>query len=115
MSKATQRAIHYSWIVLLLSFVGLLSAQGVRLSFGAFIQPWEISLNTDRASVSLVAFVSYLVFAVIQPLVGKAVDHFGVRVVFSTSVCLVGASTLLTFAVTEVWQLMILYGRSVEK
>ncbi|MEW9671223.1 MFS transporter [Ammoniphilus sp. 3BR4] len=104
------KRFHYAWIVLLLSFFALLSAQGVRLSFGAFIQPWEQEFSADRAAVSLIALVSYLVYAVSGPVVGKVVDQYGVRKVLSASILIVGVSTLISFMVTSTWQLIILYG-----
>lgn len=102
--------IHYAWIILLLSFLALLSAQGVRLSFGAFIIPWENDFSTNRSMISLIAFISYLIFAISQPYVGKLIDKYGVRSVISISILLIGLTTILTFFVTNPWQLMILYG-----
>jgi hypothetical protein len=61
-----KRSIHYAWIVLLLAFIALLSAQGVRLSFGAFITPWEDKFHTNRGVISLIAFISYAVFGLSQ-------------------------------------------------
>ena len=104
------RNIHYAWIILTLTFIALLSAQGVRLSFGAFITPWEEEFSTTRGVISLVAFISYLVFAFSQPFIGRLIDRYGVRSILSFSILLVGISTLLTFFVTSPWQLMIIYG-----
>lgn len=105
-----KRNIHYAWIVLLLAFVGLMAAQGVRLSFGAFMTPWENEFQTDRGIISLVAFISYVVFGISQPYVGKLIDQFGVRNILSFSILIVGLTTICTFFVTSPWQLMILYG-----
>ncbi|OLN22077.1 MFS transporter [Domibacillus antri] len=102
--------VHYAWIILLLSFFALLSAQGVRLSFGAFIQPWEEEFTTNRGIISLVAFISYVVYALSQPYVGKLVDRYGVRSVLSFSMLIIGLSTIVTFFVQNPWQLMIIYG-----
>lgn len=104
------KKIHYAWIILILTFIALLSAQGVRLSFGAFITPWEEEFSTTRGVISLVAFISYLVFAFSQPFIGRLIDRYGVRSILSFSILLVGISTLLTFFVTSPWQLMIIYG-----
>jgi MFS family permease len=110
MSVSRKKKIHYAWIILILTFIALLSAQGVRLSFGAFINPWEEEFSTTRGVISLVAFISYLVFAFSQPFIGRLIDRYGVRSILSFSILLVGISTLLTFFVTFPWQLMIIYG-----
>jgi MFS family permease len=102
--------IHYAWIILGLAFLALLSAQGVRLSFGAFIAPWENEFSTNRGIISLVAFISYAVFGFSQPIIGRLIDQYGVRTILSYSVLLIGISTILTFFATTPWQLMIIYG-----
>jgi MFS family permease len=105
-----KRSIHYAWIVLLLAFIALLSAQGVRLSFGAFITPWEDEFHTNRGVISLIAFISYAVFGLSQPYIGKLIDQYGVRKVLSFSILLIGVTTISTFFANSPWQLMILYG-----
>ncbi|MBM7660978.1 MFS family permease [Bacillus mesophilus] len=110
MSKLKLGYFHYAWIILALSFLALLSAQGVRLSFGAFIEPWEDEFSTSRGTISLVALISYIVYGVSQPFIGRLVDQYGVRVIFSFSVLLIGLSTIATFFATSPWQLMIIYG-----
>lgn len=110
MNSLHTKKLHYAWIILFLTFIALLSAQGVRLSFGAFITPWEKEFSTNRGTISLVAFVSYLVFALSQPFIGRLIDQYGVRPILSFSILLVGLSTILTFFVTSPWQLMIIYG-----
>lgn len=102
--------IHYAWIILLLTFLTLLFAQGIRLSFGAFVTPWENEFSTNRSVISLISFISYIVFALTQPFVGRLIDKFGVRPIISFSVLLVGSATLLTFFATNPWQLMFIYG-----
>jgi MFS family permease len=105
-----QMRIHYAWVILLLTFIALLSAQGVRLSFGAFITPWENEFHTNRSVISLIAFVSYAVFGVSQPFIGKLIDRYGVRNVLSSNILLIGVTTICTFFVNHPWQLLILYG-----
>ncbi|WP_308417663.1 MFS transporter [Alkalihalobacterium bogoriense] len=104
------RKIHYGWIILCLCFLALLAVQGVRLSFGAFIPSWEQEFSTTRANISLIATVSFIVYGISQPILGKLIDTFGVRKILAYSAFVVGLSTLLTFFVTSFWQIIILYG-----
>jgi sugar phosphate permease len=104
------KKIHYGWVILFLCFIALLSVQGVRLSFGAFIQPWENEFSTTRGNISLIATISFIVFGVSQPILGRLIDKYGVRKIISFSALLVGISTLLTFFVTSFWQIILLYG-----
>jgi MFS family permease len=104
------RRIHYAWIILAVAFLGVLAVQGVRFSFGAFMEPWEDYFSTNRGTISAISFISFIVFAVSQPLVGKLIDSLGVRKIFVAGAFMVGLATLLSFFVTSVWQLFILYG-----
>ncbi|MCC3649202.1 MULTISPECIES: MFS transporter [Cytobacillus] len=102
--------VHYAWIILVLTFLALLAAQGVRLSFGAFMAPWEHEFSANRSVISFIAFVSYIVFAISQPYVGRLIDKYGIRYILSFSILVIGFSTLLTFFTTNPAQLMIIYG-----
>jgi sugar phosphate permease len=104
------RNVHYAWIILLIGFIALLSAQGVRLSFGVFMKPWEEEFDTSRSIISTISLISYIVFALSQPYIGKLVDIYGVRNVLSFSMLLIGVSTILTFFASAPWQLMLIYG-----
>ncbi|WP_064093437.1 MFS transporter [Rossellomorea aquimaris] len=101
---------HYAWTVLILTFIALLSAQGVRLSFGAFMNPWEREFATNRGMISFIAFISYAVFGLSQPYIGKLIDKAGVRKVLSFSILLIGIMTMFSFFANSLWQLMIIYG-----
>lgn len=101
---------NYAWVVLFLSFLALLSAQGVRLSFGAFIEPWEQQFAAGRSLISFIALISFIVYGISQPIIGKVIDSFGIRRVFAVSILIVGVSTLLTYFVVSAWHLVLLYG-----
>lgn len=102
--------IHYGWFILLLAFFALLSVQGVRLSFGAFMQPWEATFGVDRGTISAIAMVSFFVFGISQPIYGKILARFGMRHIFAGSALLIGLSLIGVRYATELWQVMVLYG-----
>lgn len=83
---------HYAWIILSLCFVTLLSAQGVRFSFGAFVTPWEDDFGVSRGTVTFISFVSFLLYGVTQPLVGRLADTWGAKRLLLVGVLLVGIS-----------------------
>ncbi|WP_084780333.1 MFS transporter [Bacillus massilinigeriensis] len=104
------KRIHYSWIILAVTFLGVLAAQGLRLSFGAFMSPWEDDFSVSRGTVSSISLVSYIIFAISQPIVGNMIDKFGVKKIFVTSMILLGACTISTYFATRIWHLFFLYG-----
>jgi MFS family permease len=101
---------HYGWIILAVSFIGVLAAQGLRYSFGAFMHPWEVEFSASRGMVSAISFVSFAVFAISQPIIGKFIDQFGVKRIFVVSIILLGITSLLSYYATAIWQLFLLYG-----
>ena len=101
---------HYAWVIVAASFFGLLAAQGARLSFGAFLAPWEQEFATSRGGISLISTVSFLVYGFTQPLAGRLVDRIGTRVVLSGSAVLVGVSLALAAYARSPLQLAIAYG-----
>jgi MFS family permease len=72
-----------------LCFLAILCAQGVRLSFGAFVRPWEEAFDASRGTITLIGSLSFLVDGGSQPFVGRAVDRFGTRRTLAASAVLV--------------------------
>ncbi|MEM6431837.1 MAG: MFS transporter [Deinococcota bacterium] len=101
---------HYAWIILGLCFISLLMAQGVRLSFGAFIQPWERDFGVSRSSITLISFVSFIIYGLTQPLLGRLTDLWGAKRILIGGIVLVSMSMLMTYISQSTWQLLILYG-----
>ncbi len=102
--------IHYAWIILFLSFFGLMAAQGIRLSFGAFIQPFEESFSLSRGTISLISTLSFIIYGLAQPLSGRLIDRLGVRKVMAFSALFIGVNIFLLHFTTAAWQVFIIYG-----
>ncbi|MDZ5723262.1 MFS transporter, partial [Bacillus sp. SXabc123] len=107
------KRLHYAWIIVSVTFLILLAVQGVRLSFGAFVEPWERQFSMDRGTISLISTLSFIVYGISQPVIGRLVDKWGARAVLSWSSLLTGVSIFLTYFVTSPWQLFLLYGLGV--
>ncbi|MEG7336320.1 MFS transporter [Bacillus sp. 0102A] len=107
------KRLHYAWIIVSVTFLILLAVQGVRLSFGAFVEPWERQFSMDRGTISLISTISFIVYGISQPVIGRLVDKWGARAVLSWSALLTGVSIFLTYFVTLPWQLFLLYGLGV--
>lgn len=101
---AVMKRLHYAWIIVSVTFLILLAVQGVRLSFGAFVEPWERQFSMDRSTISLISTVSFIVYGISQPVIGRLVDKWGARAVLAWSALLTGVSIFLTYLVTSPWQ-----------
>lgn len=100
---------HYAWIIVFVTFLSFLAVQGGRLAFGAFMEPWENDLGMNRATTSLISTLSFVIYGISQPFIGRLVDRFGARIIISVSTLIVGISFLFMTFITQPWQLFVLY------
>src|SRR4051812_50206121 len=82
----------------------------MRLSFGAFVRPWEAAFGASRGEIAAIGSLSFLVYGGSQPFVGRAVDRFGIRRTLAVSTLVVAAGMALSAAAQSPWQLAITYG-----
>lgn len=104
-----KRKFHYAWIIVFVTFLAFLAVQGGRLAFGAFVEPWEKDLHMDRATTSLISTLSFVIYGLSQPFIGRLIDRYGARLILSISTLLVGVSFFFITFVTQPWQLFVLY------
>ena len=101
----------YAWVILSVLFLGLFASFGMRVSFGAYVGPWEEEFAiTGRTVVSSIPTLGLAFYAIGQPLAGKLNDRLGKSVVPSVSLFLMGASLLLTSRATQIWQVYVTFG-----
>jgi MFS family permease len=105
----TPRVFFGWWVVLAFGLMVFLST-GIRFAVGPFLKPMVADLGVDRAAFSLVVSLSLFLYGAFMPLVGWVVDRAGARPVVVGGTLLLGACLALTSAVTNVWQLALVYG-----
>lgn len=110
MSRHGRNRIHYAWVVLAATTLVLLAASGMRSSFGVFIKPMEAEFGWDRASLSMVASLSLLLYGAAGPVVGRLADRWGPRGVLAGATALLGAGALATAQVGALWHLYLTAG-----
>lgn len=105
-----ERRVHYAWVVLGVLVVIMITAGGLRASFGVFIKPIEAELGWSRTSLSIAAALSLLVYGAVGPVAGRLADLSGARAVVAVSLGLIGIAALASAFVTELWHLYIASG-----
>ena len=100
----------YAWVILAVLFIGQAAAFGMRSSFGAYISPWEEDFSANRTLVTSISMLSFIVFAIGQPLTGKLNEQLGRGIVPTFCLFLMGTSLLLTSLADQMWQMLLLYG-----
>jgi sugar phosphate permease len=104
------KTFHYAWIIVLVTFIALLTSAGVRTAPGVIIKPLEAEFGWDRGSISLAVAVSLFAFGFGAPLGGTLIDRFGPRKLMVGGLALIALGLAPLLALTDLWQLHLFWG-----
>lgn len=105
-----RRNLHYGWVVAATTFLTMLATAGAMGSAGVMIQPLHQEFGWDIADISTAMAVRLVLFGLLGPFAAAFMNHFGVRQVVSTALALIMGGIVLSLFMTQVWQLMLLWG-----
>lgn len=105
-----RRRPHYAWVIVVVTFLVLLVAAGVRAAPGVLIKPLEAEFGWDRGSISLAVALSFIAFGLGAPISGGLVDRFGPRRVMLGGIAFIAAGLAPLVWLSELWQLHLLWG-----
>lgn len=104
------RKIHYSWIVLAVTFCAIIVAGIVRSSSGVFIDPFELEFGWDRPSISFAFAASLFLYGLSGPFMAAFVELYGLKRMMLASMAVLAAGLTLTFVMEQEWQLLLIWG-----
>lgn len=102
--------LHYSWIILIISFFSIIVAGIVRSSSGVFIEPFENEFGWSRSVISLAFAVGLFLYGISGPFMAALIEVFGLKKMMVISMATLLTGTLLTLVMQESWQLVIIWG-----
>ncbi|GAA0513738.1 MFS transporter [Pigmentiphaga sp. GD03639] len=105
-----RRGIHFSWVMVALAFLTMLSSSAALGLPGAFLQPLsrEFGWNVDQISSALA--VRFALFGLMGPFSAILMERYGLRRIMCTAMVLVAFGLLLATRMSEVWHLVALWG-----
>ncbi|GGC80946.1 MFS transporter [Chelatococcus reniformis] len=106
----SRRGVHYGWVIVAVTFLTSLSTAGAVGLAGVFIAPLAKEFGWDTASISSAFAIRLLLFGLMAPFAAAFMERYGLRRVILTALALVTVGLLLGTAVTELWQLVVLWG-----
>jgi MFS family permease len=109
-ASLSRRRIHYSWVILAVTFLTMLVMAGAVGAPGVFIKPLEAEFGWDTAEISSALAVRFALFGLVGPFAAAFMNHFGVRRVVLTALTLVASGMILSLFMTQFWQLVVLWG-----
>jgi cyanate permease len=104
------RKLYYGWVVAGATFLVMLATAGAMGAPGVIIQPLEKEFGWSTAEISVALAVRLALFGLIAPFAAAFINRFGVRLVVVTAVVMIVAGIIASMAMTEVWQLIALWG-----
>ncbi|MDB5376760.1 MAG: transporter [Rubritepida sp.] len=111
MSHATAApGVHYGWIVVSVTFLTMLVTAAAVSAPGVLIGPLEREFGWDTADISTALAIRLVLFGLTGPFAGAFMNRFGLRRVATTALGLIAAGILGSIFMTELWQLIVLWG-----
>jgi MFS family permease len=109
-SALARRNIHYGWVVVAVTFLTLLVTAGAMGTPGVMIVPLENEFGWSDAQISSALALRILLFGLFGPFAAALMNRFGVRRVIIFALALIAAGLLISLMMTQVWQLVLLWG-----
>lgn len=109
-SRAKLSSVYYGWYVILITFLALLVAAGIRSMPSILMVPFEKEFGWNRGSISGVISVGIFLYGLMGPFSAALLERFGIRRMMVLSLAVLGASLSITPWMTAIWQFQLLWG-----
>src|SRR2546430_7284759 len=105
-----RRNIHYGWVMVAVTFLtALISADRVGAP-GVSIVPLQKEFGWTTAEISSALSIRFILFGLMAPFAAALMNRYGLRNVALTAQLVVVSGLLASLMMTQVWQLMLLWG-----
>jgi MFS family permease len=106
------RPLHYGWLIVIVTFVTLITTAGFRATPGVLIVPLQDEYGWSRGtiSISIAIALGLLLFGLSAPFSAALMERFGVRRVMLVALATIAAGSSLTTLMRAPWQLDLLWG-----
>jgi cyanate permease len=108
--RSTPSRLHYAWVIVAVTFAVAVVTAGVRSTPGVLIVPLEQEFHWSRATISFALGINLLLFGAIGPFAAALMDRFGARRTITLALATAAVSVMLTPAMSQPWQLILLWG-----
>ncbi|HWL70998.1 MAG TPA: MFS transporter [Geminicoccus sp.] len=104
------RDIHYGWVVAATTFLAMLATAGAMGAPGVMIVPLQQEFGWQTTDISSALAIRLVLFGLMGPFAAAFMNHYGIRQVVTVALLLILAGLLGSLLMTEVWQLVLLWG-----
>ena len=106
----TRRNIHYGWVMVGVTFLTSLVSAGAVGAPGVFIVPLQKEFGWSTAEISSALSIRFILFGLMAPFAAALMNRYGLRNVTLSALVIVASALMLSLAMTQVWQLILLWG-----
>jgi MFS family permease len=105
-----RRNIHYGWVMVGVTFLTALVSAGAVGAPGVFIVPLQKEFGWSTAQISSALSIRFVLFGLMAPFAAALMNRYGLRNVTLAALLTVVSALVLSLAMTQVWQLILLWG-----
>ncbi len=106
----SRRNIHYGWVMVGVTFFAALISAGTVGAPGVFIVPLQKEFGWSTAQISSALSIRFILFGLMAPFAAALLNRYGLRNVTLTAQLIVVSALVLSLGMTEIWQLVALWG-----
>lgn len=99
--------IHYSWVIVTITFFTIIIVGIVTSSGGVFLTPFEDYFGWNRSVISLAFGLALFTYGFSGPFIAATVERFGLKKMMLASMIILITGILLTFVMNQSWQMII--------
>src|ERR1700743_3227064 len=105
-----RRNVPYGWGVVGGTFLTALVSAGAVGAPGVFIVPLQKEFGWSTAEISSALSIRFMLFGLMAPFAAALMNRYGLRNVTLSALMIVASALVLSLAMTQVWQLVLLWG-----
>jgi sugar phosphate permease len=105
-----RRNVHYGWVMVGVTFLTALVTAGAVGAPGVFIVPLQQEFGWSTAQISSALSIRFVLFGLMAPFAAALMNRYGLRNVTFAALLVVVSALAASLAMTQVWQLMLLWG-----
>ena len=105
-----RRGLHFSWVIVTLTFLTALTSSAALGLPGALLQPLSREFGWDVEQISSALALRFALFGLMGPFAAILMERFGLRNVVVTALALVAAGMALATQMTQFWHLVLFWG-----
>ena len=109
-ARLARHDIYYGWAVVAATFLTTLASAASISAPGVFIVPLEQEFQWSNAEIPSALSIRLLLYGLVAPFAAALINRYGMRNVVISALTTIVAGLTLSLFMTEVWQLILLWG-----